>query len=210
MKTIPLLLALSLALSLCNLVERFTGKKTDQSNIGTSSNSSTPGSTSGEAVEKPNPTSAQTAALEGGQPVKWDEQGISWTVPSNWRKITVEKTNFNWGTPPTFLIVNISAMADDFPTDVSIKAFYDGQKTRQKNGEVDELRWLELDGVKGIQFRESNPDKPDDIRRMHWMGYRKYAGQVQLVNIILSSNGKTFPKVQDALYGTLYSTKIVH
>jgi hypothetical protein len=41
------------------------------------------------------------------------------------------------------------------------------------------------------------------------MAYRKYAGQTQLINIILSSNGQTFPKVQDALYGVLYSTKIV-
>ncbi len=42
------------------------------------------------------------------------------------------------------------------------------------------------------------------------MTYRKYAGQTQLVNIILSSYGKNFPQVQDALYGTLYSTKLVH
>ncbi len=207
MKHIALLMALSLSLSLCNLVERFTGKKTDNS---TSSNSSTSSSKTEEPAEKPNPTAAQTAALEGGQTVKWDEQGITVTMPSNFRKVSVDKNMFTWGTPPTFISINISAMDENFPTDVSIKAFYDGQKTRQKNGEVDELKWLELDGVRGIQFRESNPDKPDDLRRLQWMGYRKYAGQVQLVNMILSSNGKTFPKVQDALYGTLYSTKIIH
>jgi hypothetical protein len=209
MKQIPLLLFLAFTLSLCNLAERFTGKKTENGNSTSSSNSSKSGSTSNEPVEKANPTSAQTAALEGGQTVKWDQQGLAWTLPAKWSKTSVEKLIFSYGTPPTFMSVSISPMADNFPTDTSLNAFYKGAQDRMKNGEVDELKWLELDGVKGVEFRESNPDKPDDIRRLQWMTYRKYAGQTQLVNIILSSNGKTFPKVQDALYGVLYSTKIV-
>jgi hypothetical protein len=210
MKQIPLLLFLAFSLSLCNLTERF--KKTENGNSGTTStsNSSKTGNAPGGPVEKPNPTSAQQAALEGGQTVKWDQQGMTWTLPANWRKVSVSTTEFNYGTPPTFIIVSISPMGEDFPTETSLNAFYQGAQTRKKNGEVDELKWLELDGVKGIQFRESNPAKPDDIRRLQWMAYRKYAGQNQLVNIILSSNGKTFPQVQDALYGVLYSTKMVH
>ena len=210
MKHIPLLLFLAFSLSLCNLVEKFTGKKADNGNSSTASSNSSSGNKSSEPVEKPNPTAAQTAALEGGQTVKWDQQGITWTLPAKWRKMTVETNSFNYGTPPTFIIVSISPMGEDFPTETSLNAFYQGAQTRKKNGEVDELKWLELDGVKGIQFRESNPAKPDDIRRLQWMAYRKYAGQNQLVNIILSSNGKTFPQVQDVLYGVLYSTKIVH
>jgi hypothetical protein len=209
MKQIPLLLLLAFSLSLCNLTERFTGKKTENGNSTASSNSSKPGNATSEPAEKPNPTAAQQAALEGGQPVKWDQQGITWTLPAGWRKMSVEKNMFNYGTPPSFIIVSISPMADDFPTDTSLNAFYKGAQDRMKNGEVDELKWLELDGVRGVEFRESNPEKPDDIRRLQWMTYRKYAGQTQLVNIILSSNGKTFPKVQDVLYGVLYSTKIV-
>jgi hypothetical protein len=38
----------------------------------------------------------------------------------------------------------------------------------------------------------------------------KYAGQVQLVNLMLSSSGKDFPRHEDAMYGVLYSTKITH
>ncbi|MBD0373328.1 MAG: hypothetical protein ICV60_21000 [Pyrinomonadaceae bacterium] len=208
MKQIPLLLLLAFSLSLCNLTERFTGKKTEDSNSGsTSSGSSKSGSN--QPVEKPNPTAAQKAALDGGQTVKWDQQGITWTLPANWRKVSVEKLMFNYGTPPTFIGVNISPMADDFPAETSLDAFYKGAQDRMKNGEVDELKWLEIDGLKGVQFRESNPDKPDGLRRLQWMAYRKYAGQTQLVNIILSSDGKTFPNVQDTLYAVLYSTKIV-
>lgn len=210
MKNIPLLLFLAFSLSLCNLAEKFTGKKSDNGNSSTASSNSSSGNKAGEPVEKANPTAAQTAALAGGQTVKWEQQGITWTLPANWRKVTVETNSFDYGTPPTFIIVSISAMGDDFPTETSLNAFYQQAQTRKKNGEVDELKWLELDGVKGVQFRESNPAKPDDVRRLQWMAYRKYAGQNQLVNIILSSTGKTFPQVQDALYGVLYSTKIVH
>jgi len=108
------------------------------------------------------------------------------------------------------LIVNISPIDESFLTDASLRAFYDGARSRAKNGEVDELKWLEIDGLKGVQFREANPEQPDGIRRLQWMAYRKYAGQVQLVNLILSSSGKDFPKHQDEMYGVLYSTKLVH
>jgi hypothetical protein len=97
-----------------------------------------------------------------------------------------------------------------FPTDISIKAFYDQAKNREKNGEVDEVKWLEIDGLKGVEFREAEPEKPDGFRRLQWMAYRKYAGQVQLVNLMLSTNGKGYPQHQDEMYGVLYSTKIVH
>ena len=79
-----------------------------------------------------------------------------------------------------------------------------------KNGEVDEVKWVKIDGLTGVQFREANPEKPDDFRRLQWMAYRKYAGQLQLVNLMLSTNGSGFPKHQDEMYGVMYSSKIAH
>jgi len=213
MKLIPPLVALVFAMSLCNIAERFTGKNANQSNTGTSS--TTTGSaadTGGEPVEHPEPTAAQTKALEGGETVKWDQQGITWTVPAGWKKMTVESKMFNYGAPgnAAFLIASISPMNEDFPTAVSLKAYYDQAVQRKKNGEVDQLRYMEIDGVKGVEFREANPEKPDDIRRLQWIAFRKFAGQNQMVNLILSSNGKTFPAHQDELYAILYSMKLVH
>lgn len=208
MKQIPVLIVLGFALSLCNLTDK----------LKTSTNSGGPGktATSGPDVnaEPATPTAAQTAALAGGQTVKWDAQGMSWTVPPKWTETTNESKMLLWRSPGGWdaanLIVNISPMDESFPTDISIKAFYDQAKTRMKNGEVDEVKWLEIDGLKGVQFREANPEKPDGIRRLQWMAYRKYAGQVQLVNLMLSSSGKGFPNHEDAMYGVLCSTKIVH
>lgn len=209
MKQIPVLIVLGFALSLCNLSNK----------LKTSTNSSEPGKSASSAdkdgdAEHATPTAAQTEALAGGQTVKWDAQGMSWTVPPQWKEVTNESKELVWRSPggseAANLIVSISPMDESFPTDISIKAFYDGAKTRAKNGEVDELKWLEIDGLKGVQFREANPEKPDGFRRLQWMAYRKYAGQVQLVNLMLSSNGKGFPQHQDQMYGVMYSTKIVH
>jgi hypothetical protein len=207
MKHLPVVLVLGFALSLCNLTNK----------LKPSSNSGGPGTTtssdSGDA-EKAKPTEAQTAALAGGPTAKWDQQGMSWAVPPKWTESTNESKMLMWRSPggsdAANLIVNISPMDESFPTDISIKAFYDGAKTRAKNGEVDEVKWLEIDGLKGVEFREANPEKPDDFRRLQWMAYRKYNGQVQLVNLMLSSNGRGFAKHQDEMYGVMYSTKIVH
>jgi hypothetical protein len=206
MKHIPVVLVLGFALSLCNLTGKLKNSNTT-GGPGTSSESS------GDA-EHGTPTAAQTQALAGGTTAKWDQQAMSWSVPPKWTETTNESKEFMWRSPggseAANLIVSISAMDESFPTDISIKAFYDQAKTRAKNGEVDEVKWVEIDGLKGVQFREANPEKPDGIRRLQWMAYRKYNGQVQLVNLMLSSSGAGFPKHQDEMYGVMYSTKIVH
>jgi hypothetical protein len=216
MKHVPLIVVMVCVVAACNLTNKF--KKTDSSSSNSSSSNSSSSSSSGnpskigdDPVEKPAPTAAQTAAIANGQDVKWNEQGISWTLPANWKKQSVTNEMFNYGSGDgAFLIVSISPMAPDFPTDISLKAFHEGAKVRQKNGQVDELKWLELDSVRGVQFRESKPQMADDIRRLQWMTYRKFAGQTQLVNFILSARGGNFEKHQDELYGVLFSSKLVH
>jgi hypothetical protein len=206
MKHIALVLFMGLVLSLCNLSERF---KKSSSN----SNSAPSVSENESAPERAQPNAAQTAAIAGGQEAKWERQGMSWTVPSGWTETTNEARMFTWRSPgagAASFIVNISAMEEDFPVDASIKAFFDGAKTRAKNGEVDELKWIEIDGLKGVQFREANPEQPDGHRRLQWLAYRKYLGQVQMINLMLASEGKDFERHKDAMYGILYSSKIAH
>jgi hypothetical protein len=205
MKHIFLIATLVLAVAACNLSSKL--KSNNNSNSSSSSGSETIG---GEQVERANPTAAQTAAIANGQEVKWDQQGISWTMPAGWNKGEVRTETFSSGGGGAFLSGNISTMDPSFPTDVSIKAMYESAKTSQKMGKYDEVKWVEIDGLRGIQFRESKPEMADDIRRLEWQAYRKYAGQSQLVTLILSTNSANFPKHQDGLYGILYSMKIVH
>jgi len=205
MKQLPVLLVLGFALSLCNL----TNKLKPSSNSGASGKGD-----SDIQAEQAKPNQAQTAALAGGQTVKWDRQGMSWTVPAKWTETENEAKSLAWRSPggseAANLIVSISPMDESFPADISIKAYYDGAKTRAKNGEVDEVKWLEIDGLKGVEFREIDPEKPDDFRRLQWLAYRKYNGQLQFVNVMVSSNGTGFKQHQDEMYGVLYSTKLVH
>jgi hypothetical protein len=207
MKNILLVLLIGFALSLCNLSDRL--KKAHSS-----SGSSGSKSASEKTVEHGQPTAEQTAALAGGQQIKWEKQGISWTVPPKWTEETKESKTFMWRSPggsdAASLIVSISPMDESFPVDTSIQSWYDQQQTRAKNGEVDELKWVEIDGLKGVQFREANPEKPDNSRRLQWLAYRKYLGQVQLINLMLATEGKAFDQHKNEMYGILYSTKIAH
>src|SRR6185503_17927235 len=189
MKNILVLLLLGFALSLCNLAGKFK-------NSNSTSGPSASGGGSSRSAEHGQPTAAQTAALSGGQQIKWERQGMSFTVPSNWTEIESESKMFGWRSPggddAASLLVNISPLGTDFPTDASMQAMYDGAKTRAQNGEVDELKWVEIDGLTGVQFREANPEKPDDFRRLQWQAYRKYLGQVQLVSLMLATTGKGY------------------
>jgi len=207
MKNVLAIMALVLVVAACNL----TNKLKTNSNSSSSSSSGNPTKIGDDPVEKPAPTSAQMAAIANGQDVKWDQQGISWTLPAGWKKQSSTTNTFNYslGTE-VFLIVNISPMSADMPTDLSLNAFHEGAKARAKNGEVDEVKWLELDGVRGAEFRESKPQMGSDLRRLQWLTYRKYAGQTQNLNVMLSGTADNFAKHQDELYAILYSTKLVH
>ncbi len=209
MKHIPLIVALVLVVAACNLSEKF--KKASSSNSNSSSSSSNPSKIGNDPVEKPNPTAAQTAAIANGNSVKWDQQGVTWTLPANWKTETVRNEMFSSGGGGAFLSVNISTMQSmQNLTDVSIKAMHDSAKMEQKSGKYDEVKWLELDGLRGVEFRQSKQESPGDIRRLEWQAYRTYAGQTQLITMILSTSDSAFPKHEDELYGIMYSTKIVH
>ena len=176
------------------------------------SSSSAGSSAKADMADAPEPTAEQSAAVAGGQSADWDQQEISWTVPQRWTKNEVNSQTFVWRSPGTWdaasLIVSVSPMSADFPAEMSANAFYQQAQTRKNNGEVDEVRWLALDGVRGVMFRESAPEDSDSPQRLQWMGYRDYKGQKQLVNVMLASRGKDFARHEDALYGILYTTKL--
>lgn len=209
------MIVLGFALSLCNLAEKLKGNKNDNANSSSANSKSADKDKSGlPTADKPDPTAAQSAAIADGQSVSWDQQGITWTVPAKWSKVDVDSKTLNWKSPGSFdagfLIGSISPLSADFPTDVSLKAMYEQAETRKKNGEIVSVRWLEIDGVRGIEFLETPPENKEDARRLQWQAYRKFAGQTQLINLILSSQGQHFDMHKDELFGILYSSKIVH
>jgi hypothetical protein len=206
MKKLFALFALVSVVLACNLV----GKKSSNKNSSSSSSSGT-STVDGEPVERANPTAAQSAAIANGHPVTWDQQGITWMLPANWSKNDVRNESFTYSGGDAHLTVAISVMPQMANlVDVSSKAMYNAAKDQQKIGKYDEVKWLELDGVRGVEFRESVQERPDDIRRLEWQAYRTFAGSTQLISMILSTDSGEFAKHQDELYGILYSTKVTH
>jgi hypothetical protein len=209
MKHIVAVLLIGFALSLCNLSERLHKGNSNAGPAGSGSSS-----TGGGAAEPGRATAEQMAAVAGGQQIKWERQGMSWSVPAGWTEGENESKSFMWRSPgggdAASLIVSISPYPDTFPADSANDAAYEQAKDRAKAGEVDEVKWVEIDGVKGVQFREASQEHPDAPRRLQWLAYRKYLGQLQGINVMLASDSKDFERHKNALYGILYSMKITH
>src|SRR2546421_4050916 len=116
MKNVLAIMALVLVVAACNLTNKL---KTNGNSNSSSSSAGNPTKIGDDPVENPAPTSGQMAAIANGQDVKWDQQGISWTLPAGWKKQEVSNNNFQYRGNAAVLIVTVSAMAPDFPADRS-------------------------------------------------------------------------------------------
>lgn len=207
MKLFLMLGLMSLSFALCNVTERFSGLI--DSDGGDKSTETSGGSSEGAGDVKKATLSAEQEKLLD-ENIKWEEQGLSWRLPKGWKEMSKSRNSLNYGSPDNaFLLVNISPMSSTFPVDASVKAYYDGQVTRMKNGEVREVQYTEIDGVKGVEFVESSPEDGGDPQRHQWIGYRTYGDQVQMLNVMLSTRGSNFEKHEDEFQAILYSTGIV-
>ena len=147
MKNVLAIMVLVMVVAACNLTNKLKTNSNSNSSS-SSSSSSNPSKIGDEPVERPAPTSAQMAAIANGQEAKWDQQGITWTLPASWKKQEVRNESLSYGGNGAFLTVAISPLPQmENLVDTSLKAMFEGAKTNQKIGKNDEVRWLELDGV---------------------------------------------------------------
>ena len=121
----------------------------------------------------------------------------------------VKKESFNYGSSDgAFLIGSISVMPDNFPSEVSLNATYESSLQQLKNGKYENARFLEIDGIKGVEFVEAPPEDKTSPRRHQWIAFRNYQGQNQQLNIMVSTRGNNFDKHRDNFSAVLYSMKI--
>ncbi|MCB1023820.1 MAG: hypothetical protein KDB79_05500 [Acidobacteria bacterium] len=202
------------ALSFCGITdkikERMEQVNTPDSTTKTGDNDSPDTSKdSGGDVEKAELSAKQKEILDGGSEAKWDDQGITFTVPDGWKKMDVKKESFNYGSPKTgFLIGTISVMPANFPADTSLNATHTSALEQLKNGKYENVRWLEIDGVKGVEWVEAAKEDAGDPRRHQWIGFRNYQGQNQQLNIMVSTKSSEFNDKKDDFAAILYSMKI--
>lgn len=209
MKSILSLGIIIFALTFCGLGDRLKQLSGDGGNASNSSSANSSTTSSSGSVEKPKPTAAQQSIIDSGTETQWGEQGMSWRLPSGFKKMSVMKESFNYGSPATgFLIASISVMPDNFPSETSIEATYTQALEQLKQGKYENVRWLEIDGVKGVEWIESMPEVKDGPRRHQWIGARRYLGQNQQVNVMISTDGDKFEKHRDTFAAILYSMKV--
>lgn len=207
MRSILTLGLITFALTFCGLGDRLKNMTGGGTTGGTNSTSGT-GADSDADVESPSLTASQQAIQNASSEISWSDQNISFKLPSGWPKMDVRKDSFNYGSPANgFLIASISVMPDNFPSDSSIKATYESALEQLKQGNYETVRWLEIDGVKGVEWKEALKEK-DGIRRHQWIAFRRYQGQNQQLNVMVSTNGEKFDKQKDTFAAIMYSMKI--
>lgn len=207
MRSILTLGLITFALTFCGLGDRLKNMTGGGTTSGTNSTSGT-GADSDADVESPSLTASQQAIQNASSEISWSDQNISFKLPSGWPKMDVRKDSFNYGSPANgFLIASISVMPDNFPSDSSIKATYESALEQLKQGNYETVRWLEIDGVKGVEWKEALKEK-DGIRRHQWIAFRRYQGQNQQLNVMVSTNGEKFDKQKDTFAAIMYSMKI--
>jgi len=201
--------ALALVMAFCGIGDRLKQMTGSSGNSSSASNTATGTKTSsGGSFEKPTLSSAQQVIQDSAQEISWTEQGISWKLPAAWKKMDVKKETFNYSGPDNAaLLVNISPMSSDFPVDSSITAYYDQAIQQMKNGKYEKVRYLEIDGIKGVEWVEAPPEGKDDPRRHQWIGYRSYLGQTQMLNVMTAVRADNFAKNADTFPAVLYSMK---
>ena len=206
MKLLLTLGLLGFAMTFCNLGDKL---KSLSRSSNTETNSSPSGPTKSGEAEKAKLTSAQQKISDDGAEVKWDDQGISWRLPSGWKKTDMKKESALFSSSGgAFLIPTISIMPDDFPSDISLKATYDSALQQMKNGKYETVRYVEIDGIKGVEWFETMPEDKGGPRRHQWIAFRKYLGQNQQLNMMLSTKGSNFEKHRDDFPAIMYSMKI--
>lgn len=206
---------LSFALTFCGLQDKLkslSGSPSTNTNTASSNSNGTapPNTTGAPTAEKAKPSVTQQAVIDGGTETKWDDQGLSWKLPSGWKKMTATKDSFNYSSPDNaFMLVNISTLGDSFPMEISLKAYYEQAMAQLKNGKYESVKMVEIDGIPGVEFVEAPPAGKDDPRRHQWIAYRKYLGSVQQLNVMTSTKGSNFAKHEDDFPAILYSMKAV-
>jgi hypothetical protein len=134
---------------------------------------------------------------------------MSWKLPAGWPKMQMLKESANFGAPGVgFMSASISIMPANFPSDSSIDATYTQALEMIKQGKYESARWLEIDGVRGVEWIEAMPEIKDGARRHQWIAFRNYQGQNQQLNIMISTDGNKFDPKRDTFAAIMYSMKI--
>jgi hypothetical protein len=145
--------------------------------------------------------SLSAANKEEGQTVRWEKQGIAFTLPLDWRKddsLSQEDEKRNdpssvsglvWRGPRDQRIeFNVETGEKDFPVSAQEMLEKDYENNKSSALHIEDLRYLDIGGVKGLYYRTPSTDK--EQINANWLTYRHYKGKAQSVGVIVAGSRK--------------------
>ena len=156
----------------------------------------------------------------GGARTTLDEQGLSFILPTGWRKdesAEADDGELAWrGLGKTKLSITVSIHKPEYggrSIEEETERFY----RVHKEGGSEDARLLEIGGVRGVHFLvdgeswevASGSPRRDFYRFIRWSAQRMYKGERQILSVILSAPVSSFSSQRDTLYGILNSIEFI-
>jgi hypothetical protein len=126
-------------------------------------------------------------------------EGASISEPKKYGDVTWTDYSYEWKTQgdkrdlalDVYVLVSITNWDNGFPAELGggspeaiLERRYAGTEANKKSGKIEELTLLEVDGVKGIFFRE--PESLDKNRiQLYWSTYRYHKTKAQHLSILI-------------------------
>lgn len=170
---------------------------------------------SSEVNNAPAEVAPEGVAVANGQQYTWADGGVSVTLPKNWEKRSESPAGFRWmisydsKLQISDLAINVNEMINprgEIPAD-ALESDMRFQLNQQKAGKVAEVKYLTIDGVKGVFHREADGNAPYNARGLVWKSLRTFRGKRQLLLFNLTVTERNNAKFRGELEKILYSIK---
>jgi len=154
-----------------------------------------------------------------GQSFNLSEQGITLTLPKDWTRDEsreADQGEFGWLGPEKMelsVIVNLyKSEYGNHPIEEETDKFYQDHKA----GGSEDVRLLEINGVKGVHFLPGDDEmtkvrggklEKDLYRSIKWASQRMYKDKRQIIFVTLTCPVSSFSKHRETLYSILNSLK---
>jgi len=152
---------------------------------------------------------------EEGQIIRWEKQGITFTLPRDWRRDdshpedqkrnnTFTNSGLVWRGPDNQKIeFNIETGEIDFPVSEREMLAADYKTNQSSKDTIKDSHYEEIGGLNGIYSRVAGDEERINV---WWTTYRHYKGKAQSIGVNLVGPGKD----TDVLMTILKSIKLEH
>ena len=166
--------------------------------------------TPGNNTNGSNGQNASAASKTNEQTVSWEAQGMTFTLPADWRKDDqfskddekrggfFTKSYLAWESPAGQKIqFSVETGERDFPVSKEAMLEMDYRNEKEGNEGTDtEVSYREVDGIKGMMSRRLLEDQRVMLQ---WFAYRHYKGKAQSFMVLLSGKQNEVEKILNSL-----------